>query len=80
MHIALMHHTRRGDRDPRLWNLACDFAIDQELTAMGFDVPDPLIDARFAGLNAEAIYAILKRENYQQQPESRAVYRRGGAD
>jgi predicted metal-dependent peptidase len=72
-HIALRHHTRRGDRDPRLWNVACDYAVDQELTSMGFDVPDPLIDARFRGLAAEAIYAILKRENCQQKPKAGGI-------
>ena len=24
MHPALQHHTRRGDREPRRWNMACD--------------------------------------------------------
>lgn len=73
MHIAYMHHTRRGDRDHRLFNIAADYAIDRDLTSMGFDVPNPLIDARFAGLNAEAIYAILKRENNQQQPKAGGI-------
>ena len=73
MHLAYLHHTRRGNRDARLWNIATDHAIDRDLTSMGFDVPDPMIDARFAGLNAEAIYAILKRENNQQKPKAGGI-------
>jgi len=28
MHPALHHDTRRGDRDPKRWNEACDYAIN----------------------------------------------------
>ena len=28
MHPALQHHTRRGERDQKRWNIACDYAIN----------------------------------------------------
>src|SRR5215472_18639611 len=28
MHPALQHHTRRGDRNQKRWNIACDYAIN----------------------------------------------------
>ena len=30
MHLACSHHTRRGNRDPKKWNIAGDFAINQD--------------------------------------------------
>jgi len=31
MHPALQHHIRRGGRNPRRWNMACDYAINPML-------------------------------------------------
>lgn len=30
-HVGLMHGVRRGDRDPRIWNIACDIKINNDL-------------------------------------------------
>jgi len=35
MHPALQHHTRRGDRDQKRWNMACDDAINPLLLEAG---------------------------------------------
>ncbi len=60
MHCAALHHTRRGDRDLRRWNIACDHAINPLLVAAGFELPDgALLDAAYAGMSAEEIYAKL---------------------
>ena len=37
-HVANLHHTRRGGRDPDDWNKACDYAIDPQLEKDGFKV------------------------------------------
>jgi hypothetical protein len=61
MHIVLNHHTRRGDRDPDLWNIAGDFGINNELIKAGFILPDGgLIDKSYDGMSTEAIYAALE--------------------
>ena len=39
MHPALQHHTRRGDRDRRRWNIACDYAINPMLIDAGLTFP-----------------------------------------
>ena len=66
MHVALAHHLRRGPRDPRKWNYACDAAIDHVLKDAGLDVPDSFADepklAWTRGLTAEAIYDRLPDE------------------
>jgi predicted metal-dependent peptidase len=63
MHPALHHHVRRSGRDPKRWNVACDFAINPLLVDAGLSLPDGvLIDDRFRGLSAEQIYNILESE------------------
>lgn len=58
-HCALGHVWRRGSRDPKRWNVACDYAIDPILVEAGFDVPDATIDTAWRGKSAEEIYALL---------------------
>jgi len=58
LHAALCHDTRQEWRDAYLWNVACDYVINQWLTEMGVgERPGGLLyDEQFKGLNAEAIY------------------------
>src|SRR6201987_3869129 len=51
MHPALQHHTRCGDRNPRRWNMACDYAINPMLVDAGLTLPkEVLMDHRFRGM------------------------------
>ena len=57
MHPAMQHHTRRGDRDPGLWNDAADYAINPILTEAGFTLPENVLnDPQYRGMTAEQIY------------------------
>ena len=57
LHIVFKHSLRRGSRDPELWNIACDFAINQILVDSEFTLPEgALIDPQYKDLTAEAIY------------------------
>jgi predicted metal-dependent peptidase len=40
MHNALAHHARRGPRDAKRWNVACDLAVNPLLLEAGFSLPD----------------------------------------
>src|ERR1700735_4192402 len=63
MHPALHHHVRRSGRDPKRWNVACDFAINPLLVDAGLSLPEGvLIDDRFRGMSAEQIYNLLETE------------------
>jgi predicted metal-dependent peptidase len=63
MHPALQHHTRRGDRDRKRWNMACDYAINPLLLDAGLTLPkDVLIDHRFRGMSAERIYNLIDEQ------------------
>jgi predicted metal-dependent peptidase len=66
MHPALAHHTRRRSRDPKRWNIACDYAINPMLVDAGLTLPkDVLIDDRFRAMSAERIYNLIEDEENQ---------------
>lgn len=67
LHAALRHDLRCEDRDPELWNVACDYVINGWLMEMGVGtMPDfALFDGQFRGMSAKAIYDII-RENLRQ--------------
>jgi len=67
LHCALAHQCRRGQRDPELWNVAADFAINPILIGNGFVLPvGALIDPAFNNLSAEEIYARLLRRRSEE--------------
>ena len=85
MHPALQHHTRRGDRSPSRWNMACDYAINPILLDAGLKLPkDVLIDNRFRGMSAERIYNLIEEDENQQgssgQPDSQLGTGSGGSE
>ena len=56
-HCAFFHHTRRGYRDPKLWNIAGDYAINPILVNSGRKMPSTgLYDKKYDGWSAEKIY------------------------
>lgn len=63
LHVLTESRARRNGRDPRLWNVACDYAINAMLLAMGFHLPaGALYKNEFIPLAAEEIYELLKKE------------------
>src|SRR5215469_3054112 len=63
MHPALHHHLRRSGRDPKRWNVACDYAINPLLIDAGLKLPEGvLVEDRFRGMSAEQIYNLLESE------------------
>lgn len=60
MHCAHGHPWRRGNRDARKWNMACDYAINGIILDAGMRLPrGALRDPAFDGLAAELVYARL---------------------
>ena len=60
MHPAFLHHTRRGNRDKKKWNIACDYAINTILHNAGFDLPEGrYLNPAYSGMTAERIYTLL---------------------
>ena len=63
-HIILGHSVRRNNRRPKVWNFACDYAVN-ELLRNSVDLAMPqgvLLDDKYAGMGAEEIYRILDAE------------------
>ncbi|NUU61073.1 DUF2201 family putative metallopeptidase [Paenibacillus agri] len=59
LHVGLRHHARADGRVPYLWNVACDYVINQWLMEMGlgaFPRIGGLYDPELKGLSAESIY------------------------
>ena len=66
MHPALHHHVRRSGRDPKRWNIACDYAINPLLVDAGLSLPEGvLLDNRFRAMSAEQIYNLLDSDAAQ---------------
>lgn len=63
MHPAFLHHTRRGNRDFKKWQKACDYSINGILKNAGFDLPEgTYLDPQYNGHAAEHIYTMLPDE------------------
>lgn len=60
MHTAMLHQTRRANREPRKWNHAADYAINPLLISSGFALPEGcLISKEYQSKSAEQIYNLL---------------------
>jgi len=60
MHVVLLHITRRGERHPKKWNVAADYAINNHLIKEGFFLPKGgLLDSKYDDMSTDAIYNML---------------------
>ncbi len=60
MHIACLHHTRKGARGIKKWNIACDYAINGILKDAGFELPEGgCINPAYKNMSAEQIYSLI---------------------
>lgn len=67
MHCALQHITRRGHRNPVIYNMAGDYVINGDLTKAGFALPKPhLCDAKYDGMSSEEVYERIKEQVEKQ--------------
>ena len=71
LHCAYDHFLRRGMRDPKLYNKAADYAINQILVRdkIGQIQSSWLFDQKFDGMTAEEIYKLLEEEEKKEQEE-----------
>lgn len=67
MHPACQHHTRRSGRDTKLWNMACDHAINWILLDAGISLPPMYLDnPTYHGLTADEIYSKLHKQHNEE--------------
>ena len=63
MHIAFEHGFRLHGRNHKVWNWACDYAINLIIIDAKLKLPpDCLLDATYCGMSADQIYEKLVRE------------------
>lgn len=56
-HVIYKHMYRVNGRDPKCWNRACDYMINNELDKLGFKVwENALLDHQYDGMTADEIY------------------------
>ncbi len=78
MHCALLHFYRRANRVQKLWDTACNFAVNPILIDDGLKpTPDTVHMPQFHGMTAEEIYPMLQENELQQQKNQSGV---GDAD
>lgn len=64
-HVARLHNQRQGDRNPELWNHACDYVINNAMINDGTSCSiKGLVDPQYNGMSEEEVYNLL----YQQFP------------
>jgi len=60
-HCLLLHFSRQGNREPKKWNIACDFSLNPFVD----EIPrctlpkGALLDLKYKGMTAERIYDLL---------------------
>jgi len=61
LHVVYDHMGRRGERDPKLWNIADDYCVNSDLIEqrVGEKIPVALYDSKFKGQSAEEVYDYL---------------------
>jgi len=71
MHIALMHQTRIGMRDRKLWNIAADYLINFMLKKQGFVLPEGGLyhEELNDTFTTEEIYNILVEDDKKDNPK-----------
>lgn len=71
-HKAKKHHIRGRGKDPKLWNISCDYQIHNDLLKDGFRFPDFLYhDPQYDGLAAEDIYHLLYQKQQEQEQKQK---------
>ena len=67
-HVVLKHPLRRGDRDPKIWNYACDYWINNMMDDAGYVFEMGLINHDYDGMSVPEIYDILMQQASQLPP------------
>jgi predicted metal-dependent peptidase len=71
MHVVLLHHLRRGTRDPEYWNIAGDHAINTLINDhSGRSLEGWLCDKKYRNWPTEQIYRdVIPDDSPQPQPD-----------
>jgi predicted metal-dependent peptidase len=69
-HCVLDHISRRGAREPRRWNIACDYVVNLMVKDAGYQIgSDWLYDEKYRGMTAERVYDLLPENISDLKPQ-----------
>lgn len=67
LHVVFDHMGRIQQRDPRRWNVAADYVINQLIVDRGFKLPaGGLLDSQYRDMSAEEVYDLLRPDQYEE--------------
>lgn len=71
LHAALLHPSRRGVREPELFNIAADIVVNGMVAAeQSVELPEGAIrDTKLEHLSVEEIYELLQKNTKKKQPK-----------
>ena len=86
MHILLLHWKRKGERYPKLWNIACDYVVNGLLDRMRWDLDNNgvafekppvgcFLKEYYRDQSAEEFYNILVNENKKKRAADKTKYK-----
>ncbi len=81
LHCALGHHLRRGTRDQKLWQQACDLVTNPHILDSGMKLPfGNTTDRQYVDqdLSAEQVYVLLEQEQQKQQQQNQQQQKQSG--
>lgn len=80
LHVYFNHHSRRGNRDPKIWNIAADIYVNSMCVVLLSDSNPFVVPARFIqpqplmlGKTVEEIYEIIYKQE-QADPGTASKY------
>lgn len=80
LHVISLHHLRAEGKDKKIWNYACDYAINPLLRDANITLPQgSLIHPKFNNMSAEEIYKILLQDS-KDEPKSKSGSGNGNGD
>lgn len=68
MHLICRHHQRCGDRDPLIWNIACDVRINAALARDGFVLPPRALTYEAVGITHAEALTLSEEAIYDRVP------------
>jgi predicted metal-dependent peptidase len=72
LHIILMHMWRRGERCPKLWNVANDAIINAYIRKRSYHLPEGGVDVDWVrdNMDSEYVYKRMKQDQDEKQQQS----------
>ena len=70
LHCAMLHVSRKRYRDPKMWNDACSYPVN-DVVQQYFNLPeDALLNKKFGQLAPEAVYELLQEQKKKEDEQN----------